>query len=809
MSAITIDTGYLQDLAEYAENAGKGVAKRANEYWNKLNNEVVNKINQYSGDHTYNITSAKTNTNQYKSQLSAMASSFITFATKTRELKEKAENHEAKVIGTINTDLRAFCNKHGLEYKEMQEKPGFWAGLWNSICNKFHDWKNRWDEFKERFKDWFHYDGGKEIIEGVFAVVLAIVAIVAAIAAFPATLALLTGATILGTICALAVIVASAVSIGLAVLNAAVKLGHAVEAVNAACEDRYFDAAWETKKRNEASFSEFLRDCGMYDLANLVDVIDMACTVITFIYDASKFLTKASNWIKGFSFKGFVGDFWKNTKEFFKGGPGKWLFGSEYDGKFFGGDVADVIGRIKTVLTVANSTYNMVSYHDATHHKSEWTKFVDQINNAKPIIDIVTSNYKDAALTQRHDIVTDPKSEQMLIQKTGVDANGNQVTITESKQDVVDATTGDVVGERKTRVETNADGSTKTTTTTSYKYTNSVTNKTESKTIREVKTTNTDGSTDVTKNTDTTTTKLGNRQHKTEQKTVTHETSETHEGADGYKRTSTTKDSTTTSSVNAGYGKGSDTKSTSHSEKTTVTNSDGTSYENSSDKTTNVSHQTHTATTGGKTSTETSMTNSSSEKTVYSTGDGGNKYATSSKSDSHSATMKTDANGKVNYDSSTQTTKQNIGVEGKGTQTTTTETSSKNGTKEPVRTDSGPKTSTVRENAPTATTPKDPYRPTEREWQGNLNHKSEVISEKTDTISQPSLRKTIDSYNKTADKVNSTIAQVTDNPDAKVLYTTEDIPGVPGEIINDAVESTSTTKKVLNAIEFIQKHGGQ
>lgn len=433
MSSITINTGYLEDLAEYAENAGKGVAKRANTYWDKLKQQVVDKIDRYSGDHNYNITSARSNVTQYNSQLLTMASAFSTFATKARELKEKAENHEAKVIGTINTDLRAFCDRHGLEYKEMEEKPGFWAGLWNSICQTFHDWKDRWDSFKEHFKDWFHYDGGKEIIEGVFAVVLAIVAIVVAIAAFPATLALLTGATLLGTICAIAVIAASAISIGLSILNACVKLGHAVEAANAACNDRYFDAAWETKKRNEASFSEFLRDCGQYDLANLIDTVDMVCSVITFIYDASKFLTKAHNWIKGFSFKGFVGDFWKNTKDFFKGGPSKWLFGADYDGKFFGGKFADVIGRVKTVLTVANTTYNMVSYHDATHHKTTTEKVIDQFNNAKPILDIITSNYKSEAFKQRHDMVTDPKSERIVVQKTGVDANGNPVTMKKYK----------------------------------------------------------------------------------------------------------------------------------------------------------------------------------------------------------------------------------------------------------------------------------------------------------------------------------------------------------------------------------------
>lgn len=468
MAMITVDIGALEDLAKAADT-GSGAAKQLTNYWDKLHDKVEYEINRYSGERTGNINTAYSYVHQYRDELNNTQGQFVRFAQKTRMLKDKAASLEQTVIRTINSDLRAFCNKYGLEFKESDEKPGFWAGLWNSLCGLYYDLKERVDNFFEKISEWYNYDGGKEILDAVFTVLLVIATIVVMILAFPV---LATG-TLLAVIASAIVIVASAILLVFEVMDSIVKIGHAINAVSAASEDRYFDAAWESKMREESGFTDWMRDQGWYDAANILDTVKVVCEVIKFVDSFAKGFTKFKTFIKDFKFEGFFKDFGKNMKDFFgENGFGHLLFGGDYDGNFFGGEWLDVAKRVKTVLTVANVAYKEITYHDATGHKNTLERLWDRTTTAKPVIDIMAGNIWESGSTQRHDMATDPSTRIESSKQYYYDRNGDKIEIQVSEEKVVDQTTGKVTGKQQVTTYTNTRNGTQTITTqTEYGFT--------------------------------------------------------------------------------------------------------------------------------------------------------------------------------------------------------------------------------------------------------------------------------------------------------------------------------------------------
>lgn len=706
MATITIKTGYLEDLADYADNV-KGAAQKASNYWDKLNTLVVQKIDSYSGVYTGNISSARSNVTQYMSGLFSLESAFVSFAQNVRTLKEKAENLESSVIRIINNDLRAFCDKHGLEFNESDEEPGFWASLWASVCNFCYSVKQRIENFIEKFKEWYHYDGGKEIIEGVLAVVLVITAIVIAILAFPATLAALTGATIAGLIWGCIVVFATVITITASILNAVVKIGYAIEAVSEASQDHYFDAAWAAKKRDEGKFSEWMRDQGWYDAANVFDAVETIAMVVTFINSFGQSITKAKDFIHNFSLKGFMGDFVKNTKDFFKDhGFARLFFGGKYDGNFFGGSPLDVAKRMKTVLTVVDSSYRCLTYHDATGNKSAEKVFWERLETTKPIIDLTVSNYLDSATTRRHDMVTDPKSKTDTGIQTYTDSNGKKVTVVTTEQNIIDASTGKVTGKERVTVVNNADGSTTTTKHTEYNYTNRD-GTGEHKIISEIEHKDGDGSKSTYTNTTTTNkNNAGDLLHKKDYTSTSHSETIKNVSADGSESSETKTYSKETKTDGGRFRAGKETSNTYSRENITIDKS--------------------------KQGSSITKTNSSSQTGTYREGwNSGNAHSSQS-SNSISVEMDGDkGTTKVQAQSSTEKSSENYSKTGKTNSSTKDFNVSKTTTPQ-KKTDTSPNS--------TKTTP---------------SKKPTVISEKVSTQSRPNLPSQISSWDKTAGKLNS------------------------------------------------------
>ncbi len=295
MSTIAINYSELRSAAGQAKN----VSKRLDAYADSIENTVLRKLDNYSGDRTGNISSAISNARNKRNQLQDDCRRYSNYSNDLKTLESDCQNTDKRVADRVKGLTGTFKSMYGIKTNAILDHIGrFMTSLSNSnslfrwIGNNVVDRYNQGrDYLKDRIKEWYNYDGGKQLIKGVGVAILEIVGAIAAIAA-----------VVLGTVTGVgALIAAVAAVIGgvIGILNGAANLINEVNGYNARQNG---NASWGYRLSKLDTYTDSLRtfsdDKGIHMFANIVDGIEFVCDVIDFVDGAWKLTKKGYKWAK-------------------------------------------------------------------------------------------------------------------------------------------------------------------------------------------------------------------------------------------------------------------------------------------------------------------------------------------------------------------------------------------------------------------------------------------------------------------------------------------------------------------------------
>lgn len=303
----TLSVSY-RDLKNAGSQAGQ-VAKRLGDYADSLQSNVINKLNNYSGDWTSNVSTAKSQTQKKINDLRTEQNKYSTLATELTELQQVCESTDVAVRQRVSTLTGDFKKANGIRSNDIEDAI---SRFLNSLINetavgrwlrsKIEEFQSATEYFKDCIRDWYNYDGGKELLTGIATFILevgiALLGIAIAIAGF--------SFTILGILSYLA----SFVLFSIAILDASTNLSNEVKAYSR----RSYDPA--TAKR-------------LSDLNTAADTLESSFMFgddgETYIYDEEN-----NALAKGLRIAKFVADIIKlvdGGKKLFEN-AGKWLTGN-------------------------------------------------------------------------------------------------------------------------------------------------------------------------------------------------------------------------------------------------------------------------------------------------------------------------------------------------------------------------------------------------------------------------------------------------------------------------------------------------
>lgn len=268
MALISIKIKEFDNAKGYSGDA----KDEALDYRDALNDKIISKMNKYSGSGSSNISQAKKLVNEKRTQLSDKADSFGQLEKDIGTLRTNIVNAETNLTNKIETVVGNFCNKYGLKSERSLFAQFFdWAfGDIDDALAKF--FKN----ISVNFKNWYRYNGGREVINLVGAIIGVVAAVVGIVIAALASCVIVAVAGVIAGIIALA--------------TSVVQLVYAARSVAAASSD---DPVWarryETYSEKE-TLQSTLRRMGAYEIATIVDVVNIICTVITIVGDAVDFI---------------------------------------------------------------------------------------------------------------------------------------------------------------------------------------------------------------------------------------------------------------------------------------------------------------------------------------------------------------------------------------------------------------------------------------------------------------------------------------------------------------------------------------
>ncbi|GFI23088.1 hypothetical protein IMSAGC011_01865 [Lachnospiraceae bacterium] len=296
MSTIAINYSELRSAAGQAKN----VSKRLDAYADSIENTVLRKLDNYSGDRTGNISSAISNARNKRNQLQDDCRRYSNYSNDLKTLESDCQNTDKRVADRVKGLTGTFKSMYGIKTNAILDHIGrFMTSLSNSnslfrwIGNNVVDRYNQGrDYLKDRIKEWYNYDGGKQLIKGVGIAILEIVGAIAAIAA-----------VVLGTVTGVgALIAAVAAVIGgvIGILNGAANLINEVNGYNARQNG---NASWGYRLSKLDTYTDSLRtfsdDKGIHMFANIVDGIEFVCDVIDFVDGAKDLIKNGYKWASG------------------------------------------------------------------------------------------------------------------------------------------------------------------------------------------------------------------------------------------------------------------------------------------------------------------------------------------------------------------------------------------------------------------------------------------------------------------------------------------------------------------------------
>lgn len=308
MSIVSISYSSLSKSSVDAKN----VARKLDKYADSLYSNVYNKLNNYDGSWNSNLSIAKSKTNAKISELRSEQSRYETYETDLMELRNECEKVDRAVKSKVSSLTATFKKDHGIRNSKVENgisylltrarnKTAF--GRW--LRSEKDEFDSKQDYHKALIKQWYNYEGGKELINGIYSAVfetaIAIAAAVSAIAAFLAT-----G---LG-IWSLVVLTAALVSAALLMQDAWANKQNEVAAYEARQRD---DPATGKRRSDIDNFSDYLRSSYMFgddgetyhydeyynNLARNRDVTKAVCSVIAILNSCGELLKNGFKWATG------------------------------------------------------------------------------------------------------------------------------------------------------------------------------------------------------------------------------------------------------------------------------------------------------------------------------------------------------------------------------------------------------------------------------------------------------------------------------------------------------------------------------
>lgn len=301
MSTASISYSSLKD----ASNEAKSVAKKLDKYADSLYDNVYKKLNKYDGSWTSNLSTAKSKTNAKISELRSEQSKYETYATDLIDLCDECKEVDKAVRSKVSSLTASFKEAHGIRNSKVENAISyFFTGLGNETAfgrwlgGKKDDFDSGMNYFKDSIKEWYNYEGGKELISGVLVGLLEVAIGVLAIVG-----AILSGGALL-------VIIAGVVGGIIAVANGIANIWNEQKAYSST---RNGDPATGRRRSDVNTWQDYLRssfafgDSGenyhyneFYNgLATGIDIVNLACTVVTVVSSAGKLLKNGYKWATG------------------------------------------------------------------------------------------------------------------------------------------------------------------------------------------------------------------------------------------------------------------------------------------------------------------------------------------------------------------------------------------------------------------------------------------------------------------------------------------------------------------------------
>lgn len=333
MGSVAISYTSLSD----ASGEAKAVSKKLDRYADSIERTVYNKLNGYDGDHTGYISTAMSKAQAKITSLQNMSDSFSTYATDIKSLETKCAEVDGKVARRVSSLTANFKARNNINNNPVINAVSyFFTSYTNSSAGR------RWvsdsvdmavattDYFKESIEDWYDYEGGKQLIKGLAVAALEVAFGVLSICAGGGLLAVIGGV--------------------LMVVNG---LYNAYQEQKAYTKTKNGDPAAGRRESRVNTIQEGLRreDSKWAHMAAFaIDALDIVCSINSIKDSTAKVISTgkafwskgikgikslgqfvSGSWkngsimkaVKSFSFKGAIGSFMGNMKNYYFNGEEK------------------------------------------------------------------------------------------------------------------------------------------------------------------------------------------------------------------------------------------------------------------------------------------------------------------------------------------------------------------------------------------------------------------------------------------------------------------------------------------------------
>ena len=297
MSTISISYNSLKD----ASSEAKSVAKKLDYYADSIKSDIYNKFNNYEGTWSSNITTGRNNINSKISELRNKSDKYEIYANNLIDLRDQCKTTDKAVKQKVSTLTATFKSNHGIKNSKIQNTFSY---LMTSIGNStsagrwLGDGKDMLDEgqdyLKECIEDWYEFEGGGDFLKGIFVAALEIA--IAVITVIGAVTALAVGGGVLAIILAAATLVGGII----AGVNGITNLVNEGRALKHTMND---DPATGKRRSSEDTLTDTIRtesdSKSVHILATGIDVVKLACSVITIFDSFGGLLKNGYRWTTG------------------------------------------------------------------------------------------------------------------------------------------------------------------------------------------------------------------------------------------------------------------------------------------------------------------------------------------------------------------------------------------------------------------------------------------------------------------------------------------------------------------------------